>query len=469
MSNYKIEKKFKRVNFWLDSTQCLKFKERLHWKLKKRKKLLHKSKNIWFNLKLYIKKIFKSFYPNLTKTQLKKYIGETINQYFLKKNKNFKNLKFTEIYHILESRLDTILLRTHIVKTPSAARQLIVHKGVFVDNCLIKNPGYLLSNGQIIHIKKLNVSFLKIQTNKKNNQYVYKKFQTILKKQHSSNYYKNFLLNKILYKIGLPSYIKFIIIRNKNYNYYMYLFNTPRLIEIPYPNKMWIQSICKRRTNKVKLKFNRVKKQKFKKNKLYKLKIKKRKKLIVIGTRLNTIYTNIRLPKNLLKKKYLSKKKQKNINKKNQRTKKNRRYYYKKYYYSQLNVLNLIKKKNNNKNKLTTINKKKFKIKKKVYNKYIKFIKSFKLKRKLKRKKLKNKLLKKNIYVKKVYNKKKNLIKKSLFQKKKKFKKKLNKWKFRKLKKKQKKEKIRIFSKNFFNILPWFFKRLKKNRLYMKK
>nr|YP_006280818.1 ribosomal protein S4 [Cyanophora paradoxa]ADW79172.1 ribosomal protein S4 [Cyanophora paradoxa] len=447
MQNYKIQKKFKRNNIWVNNSQFFKFKERLKWRLKKKKKLLHKSRNIWFNMKLYIKKIFKNFYPNLTEIQLKKYIGENIYQYLTKdKIKHSQNTQIIKIYHILESRLDTMLIRTNLVKTPKAARQLIMHKNVFVDNRLITNPGYLLSNGQIIHIKKINIVYLKIKINNKNNEFVYKKFKTILKKRILfKNYYKNFLLNTTIYNACLPSYLKYIVIQNKNYNYHTFLFNTPRLIEIPYPNKMWIHSICKRRTNRVKLYISRFKRQKFKKNKLYKLKIKKRKKIIIIGTRLNTIYSNIRLPKNLLKiKKNKKKKKVYNRKKKN----KYNWNYYKKKYNKRKKQLNLIKKK---------------KIKKKKYNKFIKFVKSFKLKRrKLTNIKL---LLKKKLKINKIKKKKQ---KKTLLKKKKIIKNKKIRFK-QKLKKKQRKEKIKIFSNNFFNILPWFYKRLKKSRLYMKK
>nr|YP_010041728.1 ribosomal protein S4 [Cyanophora sudae]QPB15045.1 ribosomal protein S4 [Cyanophora sudae] len=431
MQKYKIHQKFKQGNFWLNNTEFLIFKEKIKWKLKKRKKKLHRSRNIWFNLKLYTKKIFKNYYPNMTKMQFKKYIGMS-NSHYLKGVKTKEN--YIKLYHILERRLDIVLVRTNLVKTPNAARQLISHKNVFVDNELVTTPGYLLSNGQVICIKRINTQFLKIKTNIKTNEYIFKTFDSALKKKLLSNTYKNFILNAPIYKVRLPSYIKAINLTNLKYNYYIFLFNTPRWIEIPYPTNMWIPSICQRKriNNNFIHKKIKIKNQKYKFNQLFKLKIKKKRKLIVLKTKLKNLKSKKNLSINFLKKKINIP-----INSNNNLYKKNYR------------MFPLLKYENNFSNNSIFIKKKKF----------FEFVNSFDLRKVIKADVYENNnelKLQKNIELKK---QSKNL----LFKKKTKLKK--TRLKFNK---KCKKEKIKVFSNLFFNNLIWFYKKSKKHS-YIKK
>nr|YP_010041683.1 ribosomal protein S4 [Cyanophora biloba]QPB15005.1 ribosomal protein S4 [Cyanophora biloba] len=445
MRKYKTHQQFKRGNLWLNNTEFLVFKEKIKWKLRKKKKKLHRSRNIWFNLKLYAKKFLKSYYPNMTEMQFKKYIGESNIQY-LKNIKLRKN--YIQLYHILERRLDIALVRTNLVKTPNAARQLINHKNVFVDNVLVTTPGYLLSNGQVICIKRISTQYLKIKTNIKTNKYIFKTFKSILKKKLFSPNYKNFVLNTPVYKVRLPSYIKAVNLTNLNYKYYIFLFNTPRWVEIPYPTKMWVPSICQRKPIKNSFIDNKIKlnKQKFKLNQFFKLKIKKRKKVYIFKTKLNNLKLKIKTPSIVTKKKL-------NISQFNPLDKKelNMHLYKKNYIDSSPLTLNTSFK--NDKSRI---------IKKK---NFYKFLDSFNPLQTTQISLLSdNTKLNKTSFTESV---KKNQKIKLLFKKKTKIKSK----KKRKLKlnKKLKKEKIRVFSKNFFNSLIWFYKRSQKKRLSFKK
>jgi ribosomal protein S4 len=67
------------------------------------------------------------------------------------KNK-INSTKFFNTY--LEKRLDVVLLRSHFVLSIKNARQLINHGHVFVNNLMVKDPGFCIKKGDIINISK---------------------------------------------------------------------------------------------------------------------------------------------------------------------------------------------------------------------------------------------------------------------------------------------------------------------------
>lgn len=90
---------------------------------------------------------FRLFYGNLSKKFVKKQIKHLFSQ---KKNRN-KNFKLLFL-KLFEQRLDTILYRSKFCFSLRNARQLIVHKKVFVNKNLIKTPSYILKTGDLINI-----------------------------------------------------------------------------------------------------------------------------------------------------------------------------------------------------------------------------------------------------------------------------------------------------------------------------
>ncbi len=81
------------------------------------------------------------FMYGVTETQLKNYFGRSI-----KKTGN------TALYmtQFLEKRLDTIVNRLGFVPTRAAARQLIVHKHIKVNNKIVNTPSYQVRIGDVI-------------------------------------------------------------------------------------------------------------------------------------------------------------------------------------------------------------------------------------------------------------------------------------------------------------------------------
>ncbi len=81
------------------------------------------------------------FMYGITETQLKNYFGRSI-----KKTGN------TALYltQFLEKRLDTVVNKLGFVPTRAAARQLIVHKHIKVNNKVVYTPSYQVRIGDVI-------------------------------------------------------------------------------------------------------------------------------------------------------------------------------------------------------------------------------------------------------------------------------------------------------------------------------
>lgn len=72
--------------------------------------------------------------------------------YFFKANRS-KGITGDNLIKILESRLDNVLYRMGFAPSRKAARQLIRHRHIIVNNRLVDIPSYLLSAGDTIKIK----------------------------------------------------------------------------------------------------------------------------------------------------------------------------------------------------------------------------------------------------------------------------------------------------------------------------
>ncbi len=81
------------------------------------------------------------FMYGVTETQLKNYFARSI-----KKTGN------TALYltQFLEKRLDTVVNRLGFVPTRAAARQLIVHKHIKVNNKIVNTPSYQVKSGDLV-------------------------------------------------------------------------------------------------------------------------------------------------------------------------------------------------------------------------------------------------------------------------------------------------------------------------------
>lgn len=99
-------------------------------------------------------KKFSLFYGGFSKQHIKKFIKQTLN----KTNQNEKlNLMFLKLF---ESRLDTVLYRAKFTISIKAARQLIVHGKILVNNIKIKSPLYELKSGDLIKVNYKNSSII---------------------------------------------------------------------------------------------------------------------------------------------------------------------------------------------------------------------------------------------------------------------------------------------------------------------
>merc|ERR1712008_33472 len=112
-----------------------------------------------FNFKNFFKRKFKYnlqnkqrlslFYGVLRKSYLKKVV-----RLILKKCKNL-NLHATILFvKRLETRLDTALFRSYFSYSFKNARQLILHKKVYVNNKIVQYNSYLLKKGDLITLDK---------------------------------------------------------------------------------------------------------------------------------------------------------------------------------------------------------------------------------------------------------------------------------------------------------------------------
>ena len=116
-----------------------------------------------FKNNLHNKQKLSLFYGNLRKNYLKKLTKFTLQR--------FKNLHKQAVFLFienLETRLDTVLYRTHFCYSLANARQLILHKKILVNNKIVQSNSCMLKKGDLITfdktaIKSINLNIFKIK------------------------------------------------------------------------------------------------------------------------------------------------------------------------------------------------------------------------------------------------------------------------------------------------------------------
>lgn len=112
---------------------------------------------------LQIKQKFNLFYGRLKKTYIKNIILNSGTSSFIYKQNKAQLLQYT-----LESRLDTVLYRSHFVLSIRSARQLISHGHVFINNEKIYNNSFIVKIGDIVTINERVHGLIKQNLGKSN-------------------------------------------------------------------------------------------------------------------------------------------------------------------------------------------------------------------------------------------------------------------------------------------------------------
>lgn len=135
-----LNRKLKKYNKYKPQNQC--------------QYLISRNPNRWGSYKqgrhrniLQTYKKFKLFYGHFKKKKFKFFIKSSL------KNTNSKNNINLNFLNIFESRLDVVLYRAKFCKSIRTARQLIAHKGIFINNKQANNHSYILKNSDFIRIK----------------------------------------------------------------------------------------------------------------------------------------------------------------------------------------------------------------------------------------------------------------------------------------------------------------------------
>ena len=166
-----------------------------------------------FRNKLLNKKKFNIFFGGVLKKKLKKQIKSII----CLKKRDF-NFSFIELF---ESRLDSVLFRSHFSSSLRNSEQIISHGCIKVNDKIIKNKSYLLKPGDLISI---------------NPKYFYitpKKFKRLKNLSFWSNYFW-FWCTPPGYLIIKYKTMQIIFGSNKNFNfssYFPFLLETNLLIK----------------------------------------------------------------------------------------------------------------------------------------------------------------------------------------------------------------------------------------------
>jgi len=125
----------------------------------KKKKFFDPITYFLFNFKNFFSRKFKYnlqnkqrlsfFYGKLRKSSLKKLVKSTLKEF------KGKNTHATALFiEKLETRLDTALYRTYFSDSFNHARQLILHKKVYVNNKIVQYNSYFLKKGDLISFDK---------------------------------------------------------------------------------------------------------------------------------------------------------------------------------------------------------------------------------------------------------------------------------------------------------------------------
>ena len=91
------------------------------------------------------------YYGKLTNDQLKKLSRVC---YVKSKLKSCKQDDSELFLNSLETRLATILFRSHFVSSINTARQLIIYGNIYVNNKKIYSPNFLLQSGDLVQVSK---------------------------------------------------------------------------------------------------------------------------------------------------------------------------------------------------------------------------------------------------------------------------------------------------------------------------
>jgi small subunit ribosomal protein S4 len=148
------------------------------------------------------------------KQRLRRYYGNIKeNQFYslYKKASLYKGSPSSNLFILLERRLDVILFRSNLVSSIYTSRQLISHGHVLVNNNKVTVSSYLVQDGDLIQINKNSIKFVKT---------------LITNKLNISNKIKDLLKNLMV----VPAYLEV------NYNTLtIMLIKSPTVNKIPYP------------------------------------------------------------------------------------------------------------------------------------------------------------------------------------------------------------------------------------------
>ncbi len=94
------------------------------------------------------------FQYNISEKQMRNYYLDAAKQ----KGNTVENLS-----HLLETRLDVLVLRTGFARSIHAARQLVVHGHITIDGKKVDRPSYKVKEGQIISVREKSRSLESIK------------------------------------------------------------------------------------------------------------------------------------------------------------------------------------------------------------------------------------------------------------------------------------------------------------------
>jgi Ribosomal protein S4 and related proteins len=152
----------------------------------------------------------------MAKQRLRKYYGNLKESQFYslyKKASFYKGAPSSNLFILLERRLDVILFRAGFVPSIYSSRQLISHGHILVNNKKVTIPSYMVQNNDVISVAPNSINIVKTLLSKKLN---------------PSPKMKKFIKRYVV----VPSYLEV------NYNIFsIILVKTPSTKKIPYPIK----------------------------------------------------------------------------------------------------------------------------------------------------------------------------------------------------------------------------------------
>ena len=98
-----------------------------------------------FGLQLQAKQKLKGYYGNITEKQFRRIYAEAVKR---------RGDTVEALIGLLEQRLDAVIYRMKFVPTVFAARQLINHGHVRVNDCRVNIPSYRVKEGDVIELKE---------------------------------------------------------------------------------------------------------------------------------------------------------------------------------------------------------------------------------------------------------------------------------------------------------------------------